>query len=70
MLVPDMTAVPPPGVSEVMHTPGPAMVCAIAAEVVAQFEKPATASSAWPFQHEGEPPEPPGCPSLSPAAVT
>src|SRR4051794_13105444 len=70
MLVPDMTAKPPPLAVEVMHTPGAAIVWACPVAVDAQLEKLACESSVSPVRQAGAPPAAPGRPSLSLMAVT
>src|SRR4051812_19244221 len=70
MLVPDRTAVPPPGASNVMHVPGAAIVCALPAAVAAKFEYRAARSSSSLKRHGSAAPAAPSRPSLSLIAVT
>src|SRR4051794_37443308 len=65
MLVPERTAVPPPGASDVMHVPGAAIVCASPAAVAAKFEYCAARSSSSLRRHGSAAPAAPLTPSLS-----
>src|SRR6266511_2597035 len=69
-LVPDKTIVPPASQSEVMQTPGPAIVWFWSAAETAKFENEAYRSSVSAGLQAGGPPTPPDAPSLSALAVT
>jgi hypothetical protein len=72
MLVPDIVVVPPPIFVDVMHTPGPAIVCAASGlpTVVKLLKLAATSSDSKYASMQVGDPSPPGTPSSSDIAVT